>query len=229
MKPRGWTRLTMVTVVAALILTPLASPAQTPDKTVTVHWSVKAFSMSNLAKFKIDLDAMVAKGFVPAAISRKGDDLWVMWLKNCPFYTSHTWNLAWFQTPRDGMKTKMGAKLIPVGITAAKDGKTMVMFSRMPTVKVKDWRMETVAAERNAVHTSIRKHQKDGYVPMGIDMAQKKVRLLYLKVKDWQFKAWKLDSAQENLLEIGINNHLRAGWVPVGLIFAKSIYVLYVR
>jgi hypothetical protein len=214
---------------AAVIIFALAAAGAARAETVTVHWNLKAYSTDNLPRMTEALNSLASRGFVPAAISLTGRNLWVLTIKNCPFYTSGDWSLENMDDLAAGIRQRLAAQLIPVGIAMDMKRKYWVMFSRMPTVEVLAWKIDTVAANQAALGASLTSHLKAGFVPMGLDRRQNQVTIVYLKIKGWDYKSWKLDSAGQNVLETGINNHLSQGWVPVGLIFGRPTLVLYIK
>jgi hypothetical protein len=197
--------------------------------TVTVHWNLKAHGTDNLPRLTESLNSLASRGFVPAAISMKGRDLWVLTIKNCPFYTSGDWSLENFDDLAAGIRQRLAGQSIPVGLTMDNKGKSWVMFLRMPTVEVLAWKLDTIDATLKALASSLTRHIGEGFVPMGLDRRQKRITVVYLKIKGWNYKSWKLDSAGQNVLETGINNHLSQGWIPVGLIFGRPTLVLYIK
>jgi hypothetical protein len=204
-----------------------AGPARA--ETVTVHWNLKAYSADNLPRLTEALNSLASRGFVPAAMSLSGRDLWVLTIKNCPFYTSGDWSLEHLDDLAAGIRQRLAAQSIPLGVAMDAKLKYWVISARMPTVEVLAWKIDTVPSSRDALGASLTRHLKTGYVPMGLDRRQNQVTIVYLKIKGWDYKSWKLDSAGQNVLETGINNHLSQGWIPVGLIFGRPTLVLYIK
>ncbi len=220
-------RMVAVAAVAVIGAWPAAGPARA--QTVTVHWNLKAYSTGNLPGLTEALNRLASRGFVPAAVSLTGRDLWVLTIKNCPFYTSGDWSLERLEDLAAGVRQRLAAQSIPVGLAVDNKLRYWVIFARMPTVEVMAWKIDTAAATRDALGASLNRHLKAGYVPMGLDRRQNRVTIVYLKIKGWNYKSWKLDSAGQNVLETGINNHLSQGWIPVGLIFGRPTLVLYIK
>jgi hypothetical protein len=220
-------RIALATAVVAIGFWPAAGPARA--ETVTVHWNLKAYRTDNLPGLTENLNSLASRGFVPAAISLTGRDLWVLTIKNCPFYTSGDWSLERLDDLAAGIRQRLTAQSIPVGLALDEKLKYWVIFARMPTVEVLAWKIDTAAATRDTLGASLTRHLKAGFVPMGLDRRQKQVTIVYLKIKGWNYKSWKLDSAGQNVLETGINNHLSQGWIPVGLIFGRPTLVLYIK
>jgi len=198
-------------------------------ETVTVHWNLKAYETDNLPRLTQDLNRLASRGFVPAAMSLQGGNLWVMTIKNCPLYTSQDWSLEHFEDLAVGLRRRLASQSIPVGLASDPAGKYWVMFSRMPTLEVLAWKVDRAPSTRTHLDAALTKHLKAGFVPVALDRRAKTITVIYLKVKGWTFKSWKLDSAKQNVLETGINNHLSQGWIPVGLVFGRPTLVLYIR